>query len=168
MRYLLRLPTYPLLIVASALGYYFFAGARGFAMIYLTQHYGVSRAVLSALALIVGIGAIIGVLLGAKIAGWLLKRGFLDARITVAGVALFISILFFGPAIWTRNVYLGVALLTFAALAFAAVNPPLDAARLDIIQSRLWGRAESGRMALRATLEGGAPLLYVDMAWRRR
>jgi MFS family permease len=41
--YLVRLPTYDLLIIASALAYFFFAGMRTFAMIYLTNYLG-SRA----------------------------------------------------------------------------------------------------------------------------
>src|SRR6185437_16821989 len=45
--YLLRLPTYGLLIAASALAYYFLSGARAFAMIYITQHYHITRSVVS-------------------------------------------------------------------------------------------------------------------------
>ncbi|MGH8296478.1 MAG: MFS transporter, partial [Steroidobacteraceae bacterium] len=36
----------------------------------------------------------------------------------------------------------------------------IDAARLDIVTSRMWGRGEAGRMALRSFFEGGAPLLF--------
>jgi len=42
-RYLLKLPTYRLLILASALVYYFFAGTRSFSMIYLTRHYQLAQ-----------------------------------------------------------------------------------------------------------------------------
>src|SRR5690348_2916184 len=81
--YLLKIPTYRLLVIASALGYYFFAGVRSFGMIYLTQHWGVSRSTLSALVVVVGIGAIVGVIAGGRISGWLLQRGRVDARIAV-------------------------------------------------------------------------------------
>jgi hypothetical protein len=40
----------------------------------------------------------------------------------------------------------------------------IDVARLDIMPSRLWGRGEAGRMALRGLLEGGAPLLFGAMS----
>jgi hypothetical protein len=36
----------------------------------------------------------------------------------------------------------------------------LDAARLDIMPSRLWGRAEGVRTLLRQTAQGAAPLLF--------
>jgi predicted MFS family arabinose efflux permease len=164
MGYLLRVPTYRLLIIASSLGYYFFAGIRGFAMVYLTQHYHVSRGALSALAIIIGLGSLAGIILGGRLSGLLLDRGYVAARILVPGVALLASAIFFAPAIWTTNVVLGVCLLTLGSAALGAANPPIDAARLDIVHPRLWGRGESGRMALRALLEGGAPILFGAMS----
>lgn len=159
-RYLLHIPTYVLLIIASSLGYYFFAGIRGFAMIYLTQHYGLSRSTLSALVVVIGLGAIAGLMLGGWLSRFMRKRGFIQARILVPGAALFVAALFFAPAIWTTSAWLGITLLTFGGAALAAANPPIDAARLDIVPALLWGRGESGRMALRALLEGGAPILF--------
>jgi Na+/melibiose symporter-like transporter len=159
-RYMLHIPTYVLLIIASSLGYYFFAGVRAFGMIYITGHYGVSRGVASALVIVISAGALVGLVLGGHLPRWLMKRGWLDARVVVPGVGLFLSALFFAPAIWISSVVLGTLLLTVATFFLAAANPSFDAARLDIIHPSLWGRAESGRMALRAVLEGSAPLLF--------
>jgi hypothetical protein len=44
--------------------------------------------------------------------------------------------------------------------AVAAPNPPLDAARLDIMPARLWGRAEGVRTLLRQVAQGAAPLVF--------
>jgi predicted MFS family arabinose efflux permease len=159
-RYLVRIPTYLLIIVASGLGYYFFAGVRGFGMIFLTEHYGIPRSIGSALVFVLGIGALAGVLTGGRISQRLLDRRRFDARIVVPGVALFLAVTFFAPGILTANAFVGVVLLTLGATALAAANPPIDAARLDIVHPRLWGRAESGRMALRAVLEGSAPIVF--------
>ncbi len=159
-RYVVRIPTYVLIVLASALGYYFFAGVRGFAMIYVTEHYGISRSIASAAVVVLGIGAVTGVVAGGRISSWLLDRKRFDARIIVPGVALGLSVLLFAPGIWTQNVYLGFGLLTLGVAALAAANPPIDAARLDIVTPGLWGRAEAGRMALRAGLEGSAPILF--------
>jgi hypothetical protein len=84
----------------------------------------------------------------------------LNIRIIQPAIALFISVPFLGFGIWTTNVWLGIILLTCGTFALAAAVAPIDAARLDIIQPRLWGRAEAGRTALRTTFEGGAPLLF--------
>ncbi len=158
--YLVRIPTYRLLVIASALGYHFFAGIRGFAMIYLTEHYGVSRGTLSALVIIIGLGALAGVMAGGRLSRLMLDRGWIQARVLVPGAALFLATLFIGPGMWTSNVYLGIGLLTLGTAMLAAANPPIDAARLDIVPALMWGRGESGRMALRALLEGGAPILF--------
>ena len=158
--YLVRIPTYLLLVIASSLGYYFFAGIRGFAMIYLTQHYSVSRSTLSALAVVIGIGAIAGALAGGRVSRYMLDRGLIQSRILVPGVVLFLSTLFIAPAIWTTNAALGTGLLTIGAGLLAAANPPIDAARLDIVHPLMWGRGEAGRQALRGLLEGGAPILF--------
>jgi len=50
--------------------------------------------------------------------------------------------------------------LFFAAAGIGGANPPLDAARLDLMHSRLWGRAEAVRTFLRSALEAIAPLLF--------
>ncbi|MGE5270668.1 MAG: MFS transporter, partial [Thiohalocapsa sp.] len=160
MRYLLSLPTYGLLIAASTLAYFFFSGARAFAMIYFTEHYGLSRGLVSALVLVVGGGTIAGLVAGGRLSEWLLDKGRINARINVPAAALFASIPLLGIGIWTRSVWLGLLLLTLGSGTLAAALAPLDAARLDIVHSRLWGRGEAGRMALRSLFEGGAPLLF--------
>lgn len=159
-RYLFRIPTYLLLIVASALGYYFFSGMRAFVTIYFTQHYGMGRAAFSPLIFIVGIGGLIGVIASGRISGWFLNRGKLTARIIVPGIALLGAALLLAIGIWVTNPLWGVASLTVGAALLAAAIPPIDAARLDIIHPALWGRGESGRTALREALEGAAPLLF--------
>ena len=160
LRYVVRIPTYVLLVVASALGYYFFSGIRAFGFIYLTQHYGVSRAMLGGLIVIVGIGGLAGVFFGGRLSERFLKRGHTTTRIVLPGVAMILAVACFAPAIWTTSVYVGIGMLTLAATFLAAANPAIDAARLDIVVPNLWGRAESGRMAMRAVLEGAAPLIF--------
>ena len=46
------------------------------------------------------------------------------------------------------------------AALISAANPPLDAARLDIMPAGLWGRAESTRTVLRSLAQALAPLLF--------
>jgi hypothetical protein len=53
-----------------------------------------------------------------------------------------------------------IPLLTAGTGLLAAANPPLDAARLDVIPARLWGRAESVRTFVRTLGEFSAPLLF--------
>lgn len=159
-RYLVRVPTYLLLIGASALVYFVFSGTRAFGMIYFTEHYHIGRGVVSALIFIIGLGALIGVVGGGRLSGWFLKRGMLQARILMPGIALLAATILLGFGIWTHSLAFGIVTVTAGVAALAAAIPPIDAARLDIVHPRLWGRAESGRVVLRATLEGAAPLLF--------
>lgn len=164
--YLLRLPSYRLLVAASSLAYFFFSGISAFAMIYFTKHYGLSRGVVSPLVFALGGGAIIGLIVGGRVSERLLDRGDLNARIIVPAVAVFVSLPLLGAGIWTTNAWVGVLLMTLGSGALAAAVAPIDAARLDIVHPRLWGRGEAGRMTLRSLFEGGAPLLFGALsAW---
>jgi predicted MFS family arabinose efflux permease len=162
--YLLKLPTYRLLIAASALVYYFFSGFRAFGMIYATQHYGLEHSTVSALIVVVGIGALAGVVTGGRLSEWWLSRGEISARVILPGICLFAAAVIFAFGIWTTNVWVAVILLTGGAGAMAAAGAPIDAARLDIVHAAMWGRGESGRMVLRAAFEGSAPLLFGAMS----
>ncbi len=159
-RYVLRVRTNVVLIVASALGYFFFAGLRSFATLFTTHHYGVSTAVASTLILVVGVGSIAGVLLGGRVADRLLSRNRTNARILVPTVCLLILPLLVAPAVHTTSLALALPLLVCGTALLGAANPPLDAARLDIMHPCLWGRAEGVRTMLRTLSEAVAPTLF--------
>jgi predicted MFS family arabinose efflux permease len=129
-------------------------------MIYITQHYHITRSVVSPLVFVVGIGALAGTVAGGRVAERLLRKGKADARMVVAAAVLALSVPILGLAIWTRSAVLGIGLMTLGAAVLSAAVAPIDAARLDILHPRMWGRGEAGRMALRSTFEGGAPLLF--------
>lgn len=159
-RYVLSVRTNVVLILASALGYFFFSGLRGFAVQFAKQHYSVSQSGATSLTLVLGIGALIGVLSGGRLADRLLRHGRLSGRIEVPGVAVLVAGALFVPALLVTAVWAAVPLLFTAALFLGAANPPLDAARLDIIHPAVWGRAESIRTVLRNCGDATAPLLF--------
>ena len=159
-RYVLRVRTNVIIIIASALGYFFFAGLRSFAIIFATGHYGLSKAAASPLVLVIGIGAVAGVIAGGRLADRLLRRGLVTARVLVPAVCLLAITPVFAPALVTTSLVLAVPLLTLGAALLGAANPPMDAARLDIMHYRLWGRAEGVRSFLRTLGEAGAPTLF--------
>ena len=159
-RYVLRVRTNVVIIVASALGYFFFAGLRSFAIIFATGHYGLSKPTATSLIVVIGAGAVAGVLTGGRVADGLLRRGHARARVLVPAVCLLALPLALAPAIATTAVAVALPLLILGAFLLGAPNPPLDAARLDIIHPRLWGRAEAVRTVLRSMGESAAPLLF--------
>ena len=159
-RYVLRVRTNLVLIGASACGYYFLAGLQTFGLEFSKEQYGIDQALASTLLLVVGVGALAGVLFGGAVGDWLLKRGVLNARVWTPAVAAALTVILFVPAIFTRGAVTAVPYLVVAAFFLGAQNPPLDAARLDIMPPLLWGRAEAVRTFLRSLAMALAPLLF--------
>jgi hypothetical protein len=148
------------IIVASALGYFYFTGLRSFAILYVTGHYGLSKPVGDALLVTLGAGGVAGVFVGGRAADRLLRRGHVNARIIVPAVCLLALVPVLAPAIATSSVAIAMPLFLLGAFLLAAPNAAMDAARLDIIHPRLWGRAEGVRTMLRTLGEASAPLVF--------
>ncbi|MGH3492849.1 MAG: hypothetical protein ACRDRL_21235, partial [Sciscionella sp.] len=107
-----------------------------------------------------GAGAILGVLLAGRFADRLLARGRVSGRMLVAGSAFALTAVMIVPTAGLRPLALAAPLLFLVAAGLGGSNPPLDAARLDIMIAPLWGRAESVRTALRSLFVAAAPLLF--------
>lgn len=158
--HVLRIPTIRTLILASSLGYFYFAGLRTFAVVFLRGRFDLAQTSATMLLVAVGVGAIVGALATGRLSDWLIDRGHLSARITVAGAAFLAAAALFLPGLLIPSLVIVAPLFFLAAAALGGSNPPLDAARLDIVHFRLWGRAESIRTALRFAFEAVAPLLF--------
>ncbi len=158
--YVLRVSTNVRLIVASALGYFFFAGLRTFAVVYVRGHFGIGQSEATLLLGVIVIASIAGALLGGRVADRLIAGGRLTGRLLVAAGSYAAAAVILGPAIATTSLAVAVPLYILGAAALAGPNPPLDAARLDIMPARLWGRAEGVRTLLRSFAEALAPLLF--------
>jgi len=78
----------------------------------------------------------------------------------VAAVASGLAAIAFFPALATHSSRAALPYLLLAAFGLSAQNPPLDAARLDIMPPALWGRAEGVRTFLRTAAQALAPLLF--------
>jgi len=159
-RYVLSVRTKRVLILASALGYFFFSGLRTFAVVFLRDRFGIAQGVASILLVVIGVGAIVGVLATGRLGDWLIERRHITARPLVGGLSFLLAAALFLPGLLTTSLLVAAPLFFFAAAGFGGANPPLDAARLDIMHSRLWGRAEAVRTVLCASLEAIAPLLF--------
>jgi len=159
-RYVLQIPTNVALIIASACGYFYLAGVQTFAVEFAKEQYGINQAVANLLLLVLGVGALGGVLVAGRLSDGLLHRRILSARISVTAVAAAAATVLFIPALLTRHVEIALPWLVLAAFMLSAQNPPIDAARLDIVPPLLWGRAEGVRTALRTACQALAPVLF--------
>jgi len=159
-KYVLRVRTNVALIISGACGYYFLAGVQTFGVEFVRGQYGVNQVLANGLLLVVGLGAVVGVLTGGPLGDALLHRGRISGRLTVAAVAATATVLLFIPALITRSSLTALPYIVLAAAALSAQNPPIDAARLDIMPPWLWGRAEGVRNLIRTGAQALAPVLF--------
>ncbi len=159
-RYLLGIRTNVVLIVASACLYFYLAGVETFGSEFTSRQYGIPYAVANLLILLVGVGAVVGVLVGGTLGDSLLRRRILNGRLLVAGGGALLTTLLFLPAILTRGAITALPYLTVAAFGLTVQEAPIDAARLDIVPPLLWGRAEGLRSLLRTSAQALAPLIF--------
>lgn len=162
--YVLRIRTNVILIVTGAAGYFFFAGARAFGVEFVKGQYGIGQGFASSFALILGVFAVAGALLSGRLSDRLGTGGHVVRRIYLGAIALGAATILFVPALLVRQAGLGILTLGGAAFSLAAINPPLDAGRLDIMHPSLWGRAEAVRTMLRQPAEASAPVLFGVLA----
>ncbi len=159
-RYVIAVRSNFALIVGSALGYFFFGGVETFALIYIEGHYRTGQASATLISLGVGAAAIFGAIAGGRGTDTLLKRGRLDSRFIVPAAAFLAAIVFFAPAVITGSLLVALPLFLVTGFCIGAPNPGLDAARLDVMPSRMWGRGEAVRSFLRSILQAFAPLVF--------
>ena len=119
-----------------------------------------SHGTATVLLALLGLGGLIGIVGGGRIADRFLHKGHVNSRIVVGGLSYVLAAVLFLPGLLVSAVAISLPLFVLAAVAFGARNPPLDAARLDIMHHRLWGRAEAVRTLLRRSLTAGAPVVF--------
>jgi hypothetical protein len=163
-RYLFSIPSNVLMIVGSSLGYFYFAGLQTFALLFVRGHYHVNQATSElGLGLLVG-GALIGTLISGHLTDAMLRRGVLRARITVPAVCYLGAAALLIPGILGSHLMPALWFDVGGAALISAANPPLQAARLDIMPAGLWGRAESARTLVRSLAQAVAPLAFGGLA----
>jgi predicted MFS family arabinose efflux permease len=159
-RYVLSVRTNVLLIVASTIGYFFYSGLQVFAVEFLRGRFDLGQSAASTLLVFVGGGAVVGVLVGGRLADRMIRSGHLSARVVVAGGAFLATAGVLLPGLLVRSLLIGGPLLFLGAAIYGSTNPPLDAGRLDVMQHHLWGRAEAIRTSTRSLFTAAAPLVF--------
>lgn len=159
-RYVLSVRTYRSLVIASALGYFYFTGLRTFAIVFMRGHFDLGQAAASSVSVGVGLGAVVGVLLVGRLGDKLIDHGYLTGRVLMGAVAYLVAVAALVPGMLGGSLLVAAPLFFLAAAGLGGANPAVDAARLDVMHSSLWGRAEGVRATLRFALEAGAPPLF--------
>ena len=159
-RYIVSIPSNLLMIAGSSLGYFYFAGLQTFALLFVKGHYHASQVTAELVLALLVLGGVIGTLVGGRLPDVLLRRGDLGARVWFPGVCYVGAAVLFVPGLLSKNLTPALWFdVAGSALVFAA-NPPIQAARLDVVPSGLWGRAQSVLTFVRSLAQAAAPLIF--------
>jgi MFS family permease len=163
-RYVMQIPTNVMMIISSSLGYFYFAGLQTFALLFVRGHYHVGEATSQLVLALLVLGALVGTLFSGWLADELVRRGFLNSRVWIPGVCYLAAGVLLIPGLISDSLTPAVWFDVAGAALISAANPPLDAARLDIMPAGLWGRAEGVRTFLRSLAQALAPLIFGELA----
>jgi MFS family permease len=159
-RYILSIPTNVLMIISSSLGYFFFSGLSTFALLFVKGRYHANQAEAELVLGLLVAGAMVGTLVSGRVTDALLRRGVLEVRVWVPALCYFGAAALLIPGLLGSHLTPAIWFDVAGASLLSAANPPLDAARLDIMPAGLWGRAESTRTVARSLAQALAPLVF--------
>jgi MFS family permease len=159
-RYIFSIPSNALMIAGSSLGYFYFAGLQTFALLFVKGHYRAPQATAELVLALLVMGAVIGTLVGGRLPDRLVGRGDLGARVWFPGVCYLGAAVLLIPGFVGSSLTPAVWFDVAGAALISAANPPLQAARLDVVPAGLWGRAQSALTVVRSLAQALAPLVF--------
>ncbi len=159
-RYLLSIRTNVIVIAATTVGNFFFVGVEVFAVVFAVNQYGITTLTADLGVILIGLGALVGVLGGGRLGDALQRRGHPGGRLVTAAVGFSVGGLVLLPAGLTHSLVVAAPLLFLGAAGVSAANPVLDAVRLDIVHPQLRGRAEAVRNVIDTGVGSFAPLVF--------
>ncbi|MDQ6726233.1 MAG: MFS transporter, partial [Actinomycetota bacterium] len=159
-RYVLRIRTNVIVIVATSVGTFFLVGVETFAVIFAVHQYHLTTLAAALGVPFLGAGALVGVVAGGRLGDALQRRGVVAGRLITAALGYSLGGLLLLPAGLTHSLVLAAPLLVLGAAGINAANPVLDAVRLDVVHPQLRGRAEAVRNVADAGAGVVAPLVF--------
>ena len=158
--YVFKVRTLVMIIGASAFGEFFFAALQVFGVLFLVEQFDISASTASLLIVAVGVAGFFGVVGGGRLGDYLIERGVLAGRIHVATWSYLAVALLFVPVLLANSLVVALPFLVLAGTFLMAPVAPLEAARIDVVNPQLRGRAESARTIARVVAQSAAPLLF--------
>jgi MFS family permease len=170
LRLLLTIRTNVIVVIADSIGNFFFAGVASFAVLFISERYDMSTALVDALAPLVAVGVIIGIVAGGRVGDRLTRERGGSRRLVVASACQLAATAIFGLSLLSPTIVVGALLLFCGATVLGGAGPCLDAVRVDIVASNIRGRAEAARGVLTLFSAALGPVTFglVATAFGRR
>jgi MFS family permease len=146
-RYLLRVPTNLVAIVADVIGTLFFAAITSFAVVFATGQYRVSAATADIAVPALGGGVVLGIVVGGRLADHRRIHGRTGGsrRVLLASGCYLLAAVVMLPAVATHSILAAAPLLVLGGTALAAASPVIDTIRVDVVRPGTRGRSEALR-----------------------
>jgi MFS family permease len=157
---LVRIRTNLVVLAADSVGNFFFAGVASFSVLFITARYGLTNAAVDALAPVLAVGVMAGILAGGRIGDRLTRQANGSKRLAVASGCQLVATVIFAAALLTSSVVPAGVLLFFGASVLGGAAPCLDAVRLDIVRPNIRGRAEAAKGVLTLASSALGPITF--------
>jgi len=164
LKLMITIRTNRIVLIADSVGNFFYAGAASFAVLFISERYHLSNATVDALAPILAVGVIAGILAGGRVGDRLTRRRGGEERVVVAAACQLTATALFAAALFCGTVLVASVFLFFGATVLGGAGPCLDAVRLDIVPAGMRGRAEAARGLLLLGSGALGPLTFGLMA----
>jgi MFS family permease len=157
---LVRIRTNRLVLTADSVGNFFYAGVASFSVLFVTERYNMSNATADALAPVLAVGVVGGILAGGYVGDRLTRARDGGRRLQVASACQLGATAFFALALLSRSIVVAGALLFVGATVLGGAGPCLDAVRVDIVTPNIRGRAEAARGLLTLASSALGPVTF--------
>lgn len=157
---LLRIRTNLVVLAADSIGNFFFAGVTSFAVLFVTERFSMSTATVDALAPLIAVGVIAGILAGGRLGDRWSRRAGGSSRLKVASVSQLLATALFACALLSGTIAVAGVFLALGAGVLGAAGPCLDAVRVDIVTPDVRGRAEAARGLLTLVSSTLGPITF--------
>ena len=163
-REILRVRTYVAALVSSTIASLFFGGIGVWTVTFLIRFHDLSLAEATSAISLFALGGLVGAVLSGYVADHLTHAGHRAARVFVAGLARLLTMPLLLVAFWIENTPLMLTLFTVGALCLTAAQPPLNAARADVLHPSLRGRGTSLDAVCQSIAGAASPVIFGILA----
>ncbi len=160
LRVLVEIRTNRLVLASDSVGNFFYAGVASFSVLFITERYGLTMATVDALAPVLAVGVIAGIIAGGRLGDRLTRSVGGSTRLVVASGCQLVATVFFGAALVSSSIVPAAVLLFFGASVLGGAAPCLDAVRLDIVRPSIRGRAEAAKGLLTLASSALGPITF--------
>jgi branched-chain amino acid transport system ATP-binding protein len=159
-REILKVRTFHASVWSSTIASLFYGGIGTWTVTYLVRYQNLSVPQGASAVSLFAVGGLVGALVAGYLADWLIFIGFPSARILMAGACRVGVFPLMYVAFTVHNTPVMLIMFTIGAVVLTASQPPLAAARLDVLHPSLRGRGTSLDALMQSLASAASPVVF--------